>query len=922
MSPLASFLVPRLHAFACSPFRNTVVLVAAVVCLAGSHSVASAQTVDPNLWVTNGSVGAVVRDGGTIYIGGNFSQVGLAVGGGVPIDATSGVLPPSFPKVAGSVYAIAPDGSGGWYIGGKFTFVGGMPRLNLAHVVADLSVSDWNPSAGGSLFPVPSPPPEVRALAVSGSTVYVGGTFTNSGGKARNNIAALDAVTGAATDWNPNANDVVMALAVGGSTVYAGGLFTSIGNEQRNRIAALDATTGAATAWDPNATSDIIYISALAVSGSTLYVGGNFYSIGGQARNFIAALDAATGSATSWDPNANGMVFAIAMSGSTIYVGGDFQNIGGQDRNFIAALDAATGTATDWNPNADHDLSALAVSGSTVYAGGHFSSIGGQSRSFIAALDATTGAATAWSVSLNNEVSAVAVTGSTVYAGGLFTSTGGQARNNIAALDAATGAPTAWNPNADGAVSTLVVSGSIIYAGGGFGSVGGQTRNNIAALDATTGAATAWNPNADRNLFALAVIGSTVYAGGAFTSIGGQMRSGIAALDAASGDATAWDPSPSNVPSAFPYVSALAVNGSTVYVAGRFLTIAGQPRSNIAALDATTGTATDWNPGADGPATGISVSGSTVYACGNFGRIGGQTRFSIAALDAATGAATDWNPSPNGSVYALAVRGSTIYAGGDFISIGGPRRSNIAALDATTGMATPWDPNANGTVSALAVSGSTVYAGGGFTSIGGLPQSGIASLSADVPTATLLAQFVAATTADGIELRWSFGDPGRVSRVGVERASQTTGPWSTIAPELHDESGVTVALDRTATESGSYLYRLVVQLTSGGSAVFGPVSANILEPLTTSDLTQLAPNPTSGETQVRYAVARAGRVRLELLDVSGRVAATLEDRDHEPGRYVAVWDGMGRRGRVAPGVYYLCLTAPDRVAVRKLAVMR
>jgi hypothetical protein len=51
-------------------------------------------------------------------------------------------------------------------------------------------------------------------------------------------------------------------------------------------------------------------------------------------------------------------------------------------------------------------------------------------------------------------------------------------------------------------------------------------------------------------------------------------------------------------------------------------------------------------------------------------------------------------------------------------------------------------------------------------------------------------------------------------------------------------------------------------------------------------------------------------------------AATLADRDHEPGRYVAVWDGVGRRGRLAPGVYYLHLTAPDHIAMRKLAIVR
>ena len=53
-------------------------------------------------------------------------------------------------------------------------------------------------------------------------TVYAGGKFTSIGGQPRNYIAALDA-TGAATNWNPNANAEVNALALGGSTVYAGG---------------------------------------------------------------------------------------------------------------------------------------------------------------------------------------------------------------------------------------------------------------------------------------------------------------------------------------------------------------------------------------------------------------------------------------------------------------------------------------------------------------------------------------------------------------------------------------------------------------------------------------------------------------------------------------------------------------------------
>ena len=301
----------------------------------------------------------------------------------------------------------------------------------------------------------------------------------------RNHIAALDS-SGAATQWDPNATSgspddyaSVFALAVSGPTVYAGGQFTTIGGQSRSNIAALDASSGAALGWDPNADSQV---NALAVSGSTVFAGGTFHSIGGQNRDLIAALDG-FGAATAWNPGPTGDgVNTLAVSGSTVYVGGKFQAIGGQARDNIAALNVGSGIATAWDPSADNQVNALAVSGSTVYAGGQFGSIGGQGRDCIAALGAGSGSATPWNPGANDEVLTLAVSGPNVYVGGRFTSIGGEpSGHHLAALDTDPGGSrVTWSPDAGDWVYTLAVSGSTVYAGGQFATIGGESRGNVA----------------------------------------------------------------------------------------------------------------------------------------------------------------------------------------------------------------------------------------------------------------------------------------------------------------------------------------------------------------------------------------------------------------------------------------------------------
>ena len=103
---------------------------------------AHAQIADPQFWVTNGTVNATALVGNTLYVGGQFtSYMGPSTGGFVAVDSASGAVSTTWPRVNGGIRVMAPDGAGGFYIGGIFTQVAGLPRSNLAHIRGDGSVA-------------------------------------------------------------------------------------------------------------------------------------------------------------------------------------------------------------------------------------------------------------------------------------------------------------------------------------------------------------------------------------------------------------------------------------------------------------------------------------------------------------------------------------------------------------------------------------------------------------------------------------------------------------------------------------------------------------------------------------------------------------------------------------------------------------
>ena len=429
----------------------------------------------------------VSPNGGVVVMGGDFT----VVDGSTPYTrlaavqvVTSDLLPPLL-AVDGTVRALQwAIGIGGEkvLVGGSFTTVGGAPRANLAMLDWAGGLNAWNPGIAGTVWDIGD---GFQFQYMFGGDFYLAGTVP------RSNLAAIDAISGVPLDWAPATNATVHSLRLNGQLLYLGGQFTSVNGVARNKVACLDRLGGNVIGFNPNVdASPSAVVKAIDVDPSTsvVYIAGSFSSVGGVARSHLAAVDGFSGFLLSWNPGVIGTVNAIKFIPGTAFIfpcvviGGGFNFAGGQLRNNLANIDGPTGLATSWNPNVNNTVLSMHVIPSP---------IGGIDVAYI---------------------------------GGFFTSVMGQPRTRVAAV---TGLSVwDWNPNPNGVVTSIQVDGSTMYVGGTFTAIGGQIRNRLAALDLSSpvGAATPWNPNAEGgDVLTLLRTGGTVYAGGAFTTVSASL---------------------------------------------------------------------------------------------------------------------------------------------------------------------------------------------------------------------------------------------------------------------------------------------------------------------------------------------------------------------------------------------------------------
>jgi outer membrane protein assembly factor BamB len=346
----------------------------------------------------------------------------------------------------------------------------------------------------------------------------------------------------AAGSWQTNGR--VTAIAVVGSTAYIGGEFTAVrpagnaagtGAVERNHAAAIDLATGALLPWNPDANGDV---RAIAATATQVYLGGEFSSVGDASASHIAEVDPNTGSrGAAFTAGADNAVLALAISKTTLYAGGKFTTINGDPHTRLAALDTATGQpVAGFSASADNPVKSLVVvpGRDQLVVGGSLTNLDGVARESVGSIDPVTGAIQAWAPRFPYPVISIAATATGVYVAG-----GGDG-GNFVAFDPATAAVD-WRGGTDGNAQAITIMNGIVYVGGHFTSycgatVGGEVcpepteRDKLVAVNATSGALTSWAPQLDSTLgvYALATGAGAMAAGGDFTHVGLTAQQGFA----------------------------------------------------------------------------------------------------------------------------------------------------------------------------------------------------------------------------------------------------------------------------------------------------------------------------------------------------------------------------------------------------------
>ncbi|WP_430935958.1 DUF7619 domain-containing protein [Saccharicrinis sp. 156] len=685
------------------------------------------QTLTERGLAPSGHVFAMEQKGDVLYVGGSFNRVGYSTGGAALLENKDTVPNLQLPYVHGEVFAIEPDGQGGWYLGGDFDQVGVVPRTNIVHVTSTMEIDpDFDPQINN----------KINTLLYQNGILYMGGLFTEVDGNARTYLAAINTSSNNLESFNPQPNGQINKISTSGEVgvgdkILIAGYFTQVSGENVTGIAKINRFNGTVESF-PDLPSG--RANDLLVDGNDLYVGGAFS--GG-----VMAVDLTNNTIKPWSPNIKGFGFslrvnALAKIDTVIYIGGNFNSVDGVSRRNMAAV-STQGNLLDFAPEPNAEVFELYEHNGDLLAGGDFLNIGNHNIAHVAKFDDLGNIDQDFNLRPDWSTHVIAGMGTQLMLGGEFLLLQSHERDNAYAMKISNGSLLEWAPignfltvnhiKADEINDVIYLAGwdsnsmknikafddtlgeeqlyfnfvfnnsvncidqdnqtGNLYVGGAFTTVNGENRSRMAAVD-QSGTLLPFSITADDEVRHLKVSeeNTGIYFSGKFTQVNDSSRFKVAFTNF-DGELNAWAPEiDSQSFEDFIYVHSILPMGNQVFLAGTFETINGENRNRMGAVDPVTGNLLPWNANVDAMSidfmepfqNGLMITGESLN------QVGATSVSHIAFIGAQSGQVlvniADYGFGNLQKILTMEAADNTLYVGGTFSMLREKHHPHVATI--------------------------------------------------------------------------------------------------------------------------------------------------------------------------------------------------------------------------------------------------
>lgn len=553
------------------------------------------QKIDPNFWITDGTVSSIIDDEYFIYFGGNFTNVGKSVSRGILISRDSVfVNPESKSIINGIVYSSFSDNNGKIYFSGDFNNEFG----NLTSKILRIN-------SNGSLDTSFNVEFEKLNLKIYQDSIYlyVSSYFEYNNQNEYKNIYRINLLNNTIDqNWNPFNERNFMLQGIDSNYFYLSEKIIDKINNDSYKILKYDRTNNDFVKnWEINFYG---ILKSIYFTDNDLYLYG---SIGVVKSNsgFLIKVDKSTNTIDTnlnikinSEVNSYRAINNIVFDDDYIYIAGKFTQVNEMKFDNIARINR---TNFELDTNFKIQMKGDLVNGeihdfdiidNNIFLVGSFTEIANTNIKYLAKINKfNVKIDTFWNYKINNKIYTLSKNKNQLFIGGKFSSYNStdvsclfRVKKNNFDLD------TSWKPIISNvgytSINKLLIDKEYLYIAGYFTKVNNKTVNYLARLFKDKALNDiAWEPRSNGVIYDMAVDENDIYVVGQFSIIGGRQTYNLAKLNKINGNLdNNWRPLSDRH-----NINTLAIDKDFVYIGGDFNNIENKTNKNYARIDKTIG---------------------------------------------------------------------------------------------------------------------------------------------------------------------------------------------------------------------------------------------------------------------------------------------------------------------------------------------